>query len=497
MKKSLRLQERDYDILRALLVYTALTLELIEKFYFLEPGRTRSRCWERLDKLGHHRLITRKEVEKGVTVFLLTANGRDLITHQGTVDPGALWLDPEQVETTITHWQHHLTNCELHLMIGKAVDGLNALYILDHADLPPDIREVAKGYIQNGWSRDRVFTRVNQLLYLQQSQPVESPVEWLGEAIETNIAKPKGFSPKTFASPLDTVTLTAEGYKILAWKNDLALSRLPPDQRLWVDYSPLNGKGTRSGQVEADHELTLAFFSPGSSKPSRSYTLMMEYDSGSRPITLSTVAPRDADDNSFSTQIRKKVAMLEANTYQRVRGRRLDRICVVVGGKEQAVENRVQVLEKCGGKNAFMVASLEALRGLRNPSHVLTAPVWRRCGETTEKYYPLMGASSLDRYLQERRRQTKSEKAVAELREEIYEVARRELYISLLSELDQAQVEQLMKEDQKGGEAALTYLTRAYAQRYGHTYFQSLAIFAELEAERRMGEKGDFGTNEQ
>ena len=57
MKKPLRLQARDYDILRALLAYTALTLDLIEKFLFLEPGKTRSRAWHRTDKLCDHGFI--------------------------------------------------------------------------------------------------------------------------------------------------------------------------------------------------------------------------------------------------------------------------------------------------------------------------------------------------------------------------------------------------------------------------------------------------------
>jgi hypothetical protein len=490
MGKPLRLQARDYDILRALLAYVALTLDLIEKFLFLEPGKTRSRCWERLAKLRQHNFITRQNVEKGVTVFLLTAKGRDLIISGRNVDPGTLWVDPAQIGHTITHWDHHLINCELHMMLVKAVDCLNTRYILDHSDLSTEIREVAKHYIESGWSRDRIFTRVNHLLYLQQSyQPVKHPVEWLREAIEANIPKPKGFSPKTFVSPLDRVNLATEGYQILNWKNDIALSRLKADQRLGVEYIPLNGKSPRLGQVEADHELTVGFFSLESSRPSRSYTLMLEFDSGSRPLELSTVAPRDADDNSFSTQIIKKVAMLETNAYQQIRGHRLDRIGVVVNGGEQAVENRVRMIEdRCRGKNAFMVASLETLKSLKNPSHFLTAPMWRRCGETTERYYPLIGTSSLDRYLQETRRKTKSETAVAELRGEIYEAAKRELYISLLSELDQAQMEQLIKEAEKGAAAANTWLSRWYAQRYGPTYLQSLAIFVDLEAERRKEE---------
>ena len=487
MRKPLRLQARDYDILIVLLVYLALTLDIIEKFLFLEPGKTRSRCWERLDKLRTHNFITRIEVEKDLTVFMLTAKGRDLITKRRSVAPGTFWAEPEQIRNTITHWAHHLINCELHTMLCKAIDCLNSLYILDHSDLPADIRAVAKLYTQRGWSRDRIFTRVNHLLYLQQSRrPVEHPVEWLQEAIETNRAKPKGFSPKTFVSPLDRVNLATEGYQILDWKNDIALSRLKSDQRLWVKYTPLNGEDMRSGQIEADHELTVACLSPESSRPSRSYTLMLEYDSGSRPLELSSVAGSDADDNSFSTQIKKKVAMLESKTYQNVRGQNLDRIAIACKGGPRALEARVSQVEKCGGKQKFMLASLETLRTLKNPCHILTAPVWRRCGETTERYYPLIGASNLDRLLQKTRQQTESEKEVAQLREEIYQTARRELYISVLSELDPVQIAQLMIEAQKGRAAVNAWLSRWYSQRYGPTFSESLAIFADLEAERRI-----------
>jgi hypothetical protein len=183
------------------------------------------------------------------------------------------------------------------------------------------------------------------------------------------------------------------------------------------------------------------------------------------------------------------MAMLEAETYQRVRGQNLDRIAIVCSGRPRALENRVCVVEKCGGKQKFMLASLEMLRSLRNPSHILTAPVWRRCGETTEQFYPLIGASKVDLLLRETRRETKSDTAVAELRQEIYEAARRELYTSLLSELDQAQLQQLIKESQKGDLAARTWLVRWYSQRYGQTHSQSLAIFADLESERRLGEE--------
>ena len=484
MKKALRLQARDYDILNLLNIHKALSLDMIDRFIFLEPGKTRSRCWDRLDKLRVHSYIARVEARKGVTVFLLTAKGKNLLIKRGNFDPRPLWLDPEQIENTITHWEHHLVNCELGMMFDKAVDCLNSLHILEHSDLPTEIRETAKQYIRRGWSRNRVFTALNHLLYLEQSQKIANPTGYLRQAIETNKPKPKGFSVKTFRSSLDKVDLTAEGYQILNWKNDLELSRLTADQRLQVEYTPLYGQNTRSGQVEADQELTIAIFNSDNRRPDRAYTLMLEYDSGSRPLELSTIAPADSDDNSFSTQIRKKVAMLESKTYQRIRGQKLDRIAIVCDGGPKALENRVQQVEKCGGKQKFMLVSLDTLRRLKDPGHVLTAPIWRRCGETTERYYPLIGTSYLDRCLQKTRRTTKSEEMVSQLKYEIYESARREMYVALLSMLSPDELTRLSEE--KGSAALSTWLNRWYSQRYGPTYFQSLAIFADLEAERKI-----------
>jgi len=222
---------------------------------------------------------------------------------------------------------------------------------------------------------------------------------------------------------------------------------------------------------------------------------MGEYDNLTRTLEATTPPKPDQDDPSFANKMAKCVAMLNNGIYTKVRGRKLDKIFIVVNGGSQAVENRLKVIRACGGENAFFVVSLNVLTQLTNQSDVLTAPVWRKAADAQERYYPLIGQSWWERLEQLLRQcQIPPAKIATELAA-VEREAKRRLHRAVLAELNEAQLERVKNKRARNGQAS-KLLRSFYTQRKGQTYAQGLAIFADKMAERlykRMQQKRGKG----
>jgi len=86
---------------------------------------------------------------------------------------------------------------------------------------------------------------------------------------------------------------------------------------------------------------------------------MGEYDNLTRTLEATTPPKPDQDDPSFANKMAKCVAMLNNGIYTKVRGRKLDKIFIVVNGGSQAVENRLKVIRACGGGERIFCGIVE------------------------------------------------------------------------------------------------------------------------------------------
>lgn len=478
---------RDLAICEALLFYRALYEGMIERLLFWEPGVTYTKAPERLFKLYHHRFIDRIQVN-GKVVYVLLAKGRDAIARQREVDPKSLDWEPDHNRRSYHYWVHLLGNNEVRILIHLGIERLQSLHLLNQAMLEPDIREAAKPLIKTGWSRDRVWEKINHLLYIRQElkQTIADPGGWLKQAVEENRRPPKGYVSKQFISPFSAVNDTVEGFLLRDWATDLDLSRLNAAQKLYVDYVPPKGKSSRSGVVELDDEFEIV--TPWVDKKGRRQTFRMmgEYDNLTRQLEATTPLKQDKDDPTFANKMAKCVAMLNDGVYTRVRGQKLDKIFIVCNGGPRAVENRVNVIRTCGGKNAFFLVSLNVLKALKNPADILIAPIWRKAGDSEERYCPLIGFSGLERLEKLLRNRQQSQAQITATLQEVHQKARRQLTRTALSELNEAQLERV-KQAQEQGQAS-TLLQGFYTQRWGQTYVQALAIFENRVALQRCEE---------
>lgn len=482
---------RDLAICELLLFYRAMDEGMIERMLFWEPGTTYTRAPERLRKLYHHRFIDRLNINEKMVYVLLT-RGRDEIAHQRGVDPKSLDWEPDHNRRSLQHWSHLMGNNEVRILIYLGIERLQSLYILDQALLDPEIRDAAKKLIESGWSRKRVWEKVNYLLFSQQElqQPTPDPGSWLRQAVERNRRKPKGFEPKTFASPLSAVNEREEGFVLRDWLTDLDLSRLKTAKKLRVDYTA-KGRQQRTGVVELDDEFEIV--TPWLNKKGRrqSFRMMGEYDNLTRTLKATTPPKLDKDDPTFSNKMAKCVAMLNNGVYSKVRQRKLDKIFIVCNGGPEAVENRLAEIRDCGGENAFFVASLKVLRQLDNPADVLLAPIWRKAGDSQETHYPLIGQSWLERFKKLLKQYQIPDADITKEEIKIYQEAGRQVSNTIRTELNDAQLERVKQAGQRDRGKARELLRRFYTQHSGQTDAQALAVFADKVTRHRYNEKLD------
>lgn len=480
---------RDLAILVLLLFYRVMKLEMIERLLFWEPGVAYTKAPERLFKLYHHRFIDRIRVN-GEIVYVLLARGRDEIARQRGVDPKSLDWEPDHLRRSQHHFDHLHKNNQVRILIYLGVERLQSLYILNQAPLAPQTRNAATTLIQTGWSRDRVWEKINYLIYTQQEleQPISDPGQWLKQAVEKNMRQPKGFEASQFISPLSAVNEHEEGWILRDWLTDLDLARLKAAHKLRVNYTPPNGGQQRPGVVELDDEFVV--ITPRLDKGKRkTFVLMGEYDNLNRTLEATTPPKQDKDDPTFANKMAKCVAMLNDGIYTRIRGRRLDKVFIVCNGGPQAVENRLQVIRHCGGENAFFLVSLEVLKQLTNPADILLAPIWRRASDSQENYYPLLGQSWLERWRHLLIQEQLSSADLAREESEVHREARRRFYQTILSNLNEAQAKRVRRARERGPDQASKLLQSFYTQRWGQTYAQGLAIFADKVAQQRYEEK--------
>jgi hypothetical protein len=480
---------RDLAICELLLFYRVMREEMIERLLFWEPGVSYTKAPERLLKLYHHRFVDRLKVN-GEMVYVLLARGQEEIARQRGIEPKSLDWEPDHNRRSHHHWAHLLGNNEVRILIYLGIERLQSLYILNQAPLDLKIRDAARQLIETGWSRSRVWEKINYLLYIQQELPqvIADPAAWLTQAVEKNIRQPKGFEAEKFVSPLSAVNEREEGFILRDWLTDLDLSRLKAAKKLKVEYTPPLGQQRRFGVVELDDEFEVV--TPWLDRGKRkSFVLMGEYDNLKRTLEATTPPKQDKDDPTFANKMAKCVAMLNDGVYTKVRGSKLDKIFIVCNGGPRAVENRLQVIRNCGGENAFFVVSLEVLRQLRNPADILLAPIWRKAGDSQETYYPLIGQSGLERFRQLLKRNQIAEGEIAKAEAEIQREAKRRFYQTILSELNEAQAERVKQARERGRDQASTLLHSFYAQRWGQTHAQGLAIFADKVAQQRYEAK--------
>jgi len=247
---------RDLAICELLLFFRVMVEWMIERVLFWEPGMTYSKIGQRLLKLYHHRFIDRIKVN-GEMVYVLLVRGRDEIARQRGVDPKFLDWEPDHNRRSNQHWAHLLGNNEVRILIYLGIERLQSLYILSQIPLDSKIREAAEKLIKQGWSRGRVWEKIDYLIYTQQElkQPITDPGAWLIQAVDKNRRQPQGFKSKEFVSPLSTVNEREEGFILRDWLTDRDLSRLKADQKLRVQYTPPKGQQPRSGEVELDDEF--------------------------------------------------------------------------------------------------------------------------------------------------------------------------------------------------------------------------------------------------
>lgn len=478
---------RDLAICEILLFYRALYERMIERLLFWEPGVSYTKAPERLFKLYHHRFIDRIQVN-GEMVYVLLTKGRDEIARQRGVDPKSLDWEPDHNRRSHHHWVHLLGNNEVRLLIYLGIEQLQSLYILNQAPLDPDIREAAKPLIEVGWSRSRVWEKINYLVYTRQTlqQPVADPGIWLKQAVEKNRRASRGFDAKKFVSPLTAVNHREEGFILRDWLTDLDLSRLKTAQKLRVEYAPPQGRQQRPGVVELDDEFEIV--TPWLDKKGnrQSFKMMGEYDNLTRQLEAMTPPKQDKDDPTFANKMAKCVAMLNDGVYTKVRGQRLDKIFIVCNGGPRAVENRLRVIRTCGGQNAFFVVSLNVLKALKNPVNILVAPIWRKAGDAEEQYYPLIGLSGAERLEKILRKQQRSPAEITATLSDIQRVAKRQLYQTIASELDEAQLARVKQAKTQGQGHKL--LRSFCTQHWGQTYTQALAVFESKVAQQRYEE---------
>lgn len=493
---------RDLAILLALLFYRVLTETQIEWLLFKEPSSQYSRAGKRLYKLFHHGFVKRIKVD-GEIAYLLLTRGRDEIAEQHKIDPSQVDWTPDHNRPRTEHFSHLVRNNWVRIYLYLAVRFHQSLYILEQAPLDPVVREAATRLIKAGWSRERVWQQIDYLVYTQErlGEPVADPGAWLTQAVQENRKKPPGFEAQAFVSPLSAVDDQEEGFVLRDWLTDRDLGRLNEKHKLKVEYVPLGGKVKRSGIVEMDDEFELA--TPWQEKGKRqSFILMGEYDNQTRPLKHRLLKDNEADDTSMAKKVAKLVAMLEDKVYTRVRGKKLDKIFFVCFGGAQAVENRLALIRKCGGRNAFFVASLQALQ---HPAYTLTAPLWRKAGDSQERYYPLIGRSQVEivennlrktlrNQLTERLRKTNPytqeeieakvtqitsqflKKLRTRTRDKAVEIFTRRARLHL-TERERERLQQVPAKTRANTELAL--LKRAHEEATGWVFEQALAVYAE------------------
>ncbi|MEM7348207.1 MAG: hypothetical protein AAF485_28590, partial [Chloroflexota bacterium] len=442
---------------------------------------------ERLFKLYHHRFIDRIQVNNDIG-YLLLIKGRDAIAKHRSIDPKALEIDwtSDANRRSDQHWMHLLGNNAVRLRIYIGIKKLQSLYLLNQAPVTPEIRETAKQLIEVGWSRSRVWEKINFLLYTRQilKEDIADPATWLKQAVKTNKRKPKGFALQEFVSPFSSLKDAEEGFVLRNWLTDRDLSRLKADEKLKVWYTPPNGRQPRSGIVELDDEFEIV--TPWQDKGAcKHFIVMGEYDNMTRTLELSIPSKLDADDPSFANKMAKCVAMLNDGVYTKIRGRKLDKIFIVVNGGPRAVENRLEIIRKCGGHNAFFITSLEVLQKLENEADILIAPIWRKAGDTAENYYPLIGTSWMERVERYLKQQKTSKNIISIEITAIRQEAKRRFRQVALLELTKAQLKRVTQVKRQGQKHADKLLRNFYTQKLGQTYSQTLAIFADKVAQKR------------
>lgn len=502
---------RDLAILLALLFYRVLTEAQIEWLLFREPGSQYTRAGKRLFKLFHHGFVERIMLD-GELAYRLLSRGRDEIAQQQKIDRSQVDWMPDHNRPSSQHFSHLVRNNWVRIYLYLAVKYQQSLFILDQAPLPSEIVEAGKRLIAAGWSRERVFEKIDYLVYTRErlGQTIPDPSVWLTQAVIKNRRKPTGFDAEAFVSPLSAVNEQREGFVLRDWLTDRDLGRLSDKHKLKVEYVPLGGKVKRSGIVEMDDEFELA--TPWLEKDKRqTFILMGEYDNQTRPLTHRLLKDNEEDDTSMAKKVAKLVAMLEDKIYLQVRGKKLDKIFFVCVGGAQAVENRLQLIRTCGGRNAFFVASLPALR---HPAHVLTSPLWRKAGDSDERYYPLIGRSQVE-VVEDRLEKTLRAQLTKRLRQrhtypkKVIEAKVAQICSALLTQLrrttrhkaeaefrrrayaqltprEQERLEQVPKSEREQTELAL--LQRAHEEATGWVYEQALAVYAERVVEAAYAE---------
>lgn len=505
---------RDLAILLALLFYRILTEAQIEWLLFREPGSEYSRASKRLFKLFHHGFVKRIQVD-GEIAYLLLARGRDAIAEHLKIDRSQVDWTPDHNRPSNEHFSHLVRNNWARIYLYLSVKYHQSVFILDQAPLASVIRQAGKSLLEVGWSRERVWEKIDYLVYTQAQlgETIADPEAWLIQAVVTNRKKPTGFDAKTFVSPLTAVDADTEGFVLRDWLTDRDLGRLNDKHKLKVEYTPLGGTGKRSGVVEMDDEFELA--TPWQEKGKRqSFILMGEYDNQTRPLEHRLLKDSEEDDSSMAKKIAKLVAMMEDKVYTQVRGKKLDKIFFICFGGPESVEHRLQLLRKCGARHAFFITSLQALQ---NPAYTLTAPLWRKAADSEERYYPLIGRSQVeiveDRLQQTLRKQlmqrlAKTDKytkealeatvervvarLLADLRANTRQKAKQEFIHRARLDLTERHRERLQRVPAKiREETELTLLKRAHEEATGLAYEQALAIYAETVVEAAYTETLD------
>ena len=267
------------------------------------------------------------------------------------------------------------------------------------------------------------------------------------------VAKELGKPLEHFWNPKDTIIPTQElphmiynndvrialklavetlGYSIARWETDHTLRRRSKTQKLRVEYTPTYKieDGTISGEIIPDDLIIMNTLG-------RDYIGFLEIDTGTE-VRSHPTRPKGVD-TSIATKVRKYMALLHKRykdarskaqapsvfeTQAGIADQRGVQVIFLTAGGDKAAENLVATIRKAGGKNTYMVGRYELAR---REDFVLTRPIFRRVGDTSNRLYPWVGKRKVDMVADLLRQQAVPESVIAERIQQINQLAQSQL----------------------------------------------------------------------